>query len=209
MNIQAKIIAALLIAATLLCGQAFGQKFILGIKTGADFDQTSGSNLNSNFNGYFVAGAYTGLRVNKVKFQVEALFGQSRVTTNDNFINAYGDYVSANANTIKNGTFKINELHMPVILGFNIIPKLLWLHIGPQYSGVVSIDDVDGFLKDGKKVFKSGYLSGLAGLELQLPFNLNIGARYIVGISDRNNTNVPDTWRTNHIQAHIGFSFLK
>ncbi len=103
----------------------------------------------------------------------------------------------------------MNELSIPVLVGFNILPKLLWLQAGPQYTGVVSINDVDGFVKETKDVFKSGYLSGVVGAELELPFSLNAGVRYIFGISDRNNTNVNETWRSSHFQIHVGYSFMK
>ena len=209
-----KILKPTIAAAILLCSSLFtpkvqAQSLILGIKAGATFDKTQGKNLDSKFSGYFLGGAYAGVRFTAIKVQAELLFSQSKVTTGDNFKNAFGNYVSGAASGIKEGTFKMNELSIPVLVGFNILPKLLWLQAGPQYTGVVSINDVDGFVKETKDVFKSGYLSGVVGAELQLPFSLNAGLRYIFGISDRNNTNVNETWRSSHFQIHVGYSFLK
>lgn len=210
MNILKPTIAA----AMLLCSSLFTQKtqaqsLILGIKAGATFDKTQGDNLDGKFSGYFLGGAYAGVRFTAVRVQAELLFSQSRVYTGDNFGSAFKDYVTGAGAGIKEGTFKMNELSIPVLVGFNVVPKLLWLQAGPQYTGVVSVKDVNGLVRETKDVFKNGYLSGVVGAELQLPFSLNAGLRYIFGISDRNNTNVNETWRTSHFQLHVGYSFLK
>jgi hypothetical protein len=202
----------LTIASALLCfacsTQTQAQNLLLGIKVGANFDKTQGKNLDGDFSGYFMGGAYLGVKMTKIKIQADVLFSQSRITTGDNFGNAFSNYVSDNGKALKEGTFKMNELSIPVTVGFNILPKLLWIHAGPQYTGVVSIDDVNGFVKETKNVFKNGYLSGVVGAELELPFHLNAGVRYIFGISDRNNTDVSDSWRTSHFQVHVGYAFL-
>lgn len=201
--------------AALLCPLLFAtygagaQSLILGIKAGANFDKTQGAHLDSKFNGSFLGGAYAGVRMSKIRVQAEFLFSQSKVTTGDNFNAAFNNYIDSAKRGIKNGTFKMNELFIPVTVGFNVLPKLLWVYAGPQYTSVVSISSANDFVKESKDVFKSGYLSGLVGAELELPFSLNAGVRYIFGISDRNNTNVSESWRTSHIQVHVGFSFLK
>ncbi len=191
----------------------YAQNLVLGIKAGGNFDKTQGDHLDEKFSGHFMGGAYLGVRFTKVKVQADVLFSQSKVTTGDNFLSGFGNYLTENGKAAlgksEDGTFKMNELSIPVTIGFNIVPKLLWIHAGPQYTGVVSINDVDGFVKETKNVFKNGYISGVVGAELELPFSLNAGLRYIFGISDRNNTDVPDSWRTSHFQVHVGFSFLK
>ncbi len=196
--------------ALFLCSSNFSQAqgLLLGLKAGVSFDKTQGKNLEGEFSGYFLAGAYAGVRFTNVRVKAEALFSRGTITTGDNFKDAFGSYLSQSASNIKDGTFKMNELSIPVLVGFQLIPKFLWIEAGPQYTGVVSIKDVDGFLRESKDVFKSGYLSGVVGAELQLPFNLNAGARYIFGISDRNNTNVSGAWRTSHIQVHVGIGLL-
>jgi hypothetical protein len=201
-------LAALLVV-FLFSSRTHAQSLILGIKAGANFDKTQGKNLDGKFSGNFLVGGYAGVRFTKIKVTADVLFSQSKITTGDNFGNAFGNYVNQNVSNIKDGKFKMSELSIPVLVGFNILPKLLWIQAGPQYTGVVSINDVNDFLKESKDVFKSGYLSGVVGAELELPFSLNAGLRYIFGISDRNNTNVNESWRTSHFQLHVGYSFLK
>lgn len=199
----------LLLAAGLLPYQSGAQNFRLGLKVGANMDRTAGDDLENSFNGFIFGGAYAGVQFTKVRVQAEALFSRSTITTSDNFKNAFKDYLSSSAQNLRNGTFRMNELSIPVMVGFNLVPKLLWIEAGPQYTAVVSIKDVDGFLAESERVFKTGYVSGMVGASLELPFSLNAGLRYVFGLSDRNNTDVPEHWKTSHIQLHVGYSFLK
>lgn len=200
---------ALLMTAFFQPNRAEAQNFRLGIKLGANMDRTAGDEIENKFNGFIFGGAYAGVKFTKVRVQAEALFSRSTITTSDNFKTAFKDYLSGSAQDLKNGTFKMNELSIPVMVGFNLVPKLLWIEAGPQYTAVVSVKDVDGFLAESKRVFKTGYVSGMVGASLELPFSLNAGLRYVFGLSDRNNTDVPEHWKTSHIQLHVGYSFLK
>jgi len=202
-------VAMAIVACSFLSFQSKAQDLRLGLKAGASFDKTQGRNLKNEFNGTILGGAFLGIDIKKVRVQGELLFSQSKITTGDNFKDAFGNYVDNSATSIRNGDFKMNELSVPVLVGFNILPKRLWLMAGPQYTGVVSIDDVHGLVRETKDVFKTGYLSGVVGAELELILGLNAGVRYVFGISDRNNTNVSESWRTSHIQVHLGFSFIK
>ncbi len=184
------------------------QKLLLGLKAGVNLDRTGGDHLDGKFAGSFLGGAFVGVKFSKIKVQGELLFSQGKVTTGDNFGSAFKGYLKNSVDSLKEGTFKMNELSIPIIVSLNVVPKLLWIHAGPQYTGVVSIKDVDGLVKGTKDVFKSGYLSGVVGAELELPFSLNAGVRYVFGISDRNNTNVSESWRTSHFQIHVGFNIL-
>lgn len=199
---------AVLLCSLLSAPYIHAQKLLLGVKAGVNMDRTGGDHLDGKFAGSFLGGAFVGVKMTKVKVQAELLFSQGKVSTGDNFGQAFDQYLKDGVSSAKEGTFKMNELSVPVLVGFNIVPKLLWIHAGPQYTGIVSIKDVDGLVKETKDVFKNGYLSGVVGAELELPFSLNAGVRYVFGISDRNNTDVPDSWRTSHIQLHVGFNIL-
>lgn len=193
----------------MLCStQINAQSLMLGLKAGVNLDRTGGDHLDGKFSGSFLGGAFGGVKFTAVKVQAELLFSQGKVTTGDNFKDAFGNYLSSSASGIKEGTFKMNELSIPVLVGYQLLPKLLWIEAGPQFTGVVSIKDVDGLVRESKDVFKTGYISGVVGASLDLPFHLNAGARYIFGISNRNNTDVPSSWKTSHFQLHVGYSFL-
>lgn len=188
---------------------ANAQKLYLGIKAGVNMDKTSGDHLEGDFNGYFLGGAYVGVKFTAIRIQGELLFTQSSITAGDNFKDAFGNYVKNVPSTIKNGSYKSSDLSIPITVGFNVVPKLLWVYAGPQYTGVVSTDNVDDFYDDSKDILKKGYVSGVIGADVSLPFHLNAGARYIFGLSDRNNTNIGDSWKTHQIQLHVGFTILE
>jgi len=194
---------------TLAFHKSNAQNLRLGIVAGANMDKTSGKDLAGKFKGNFTGGVFVGGGSNKIRVQADLLFSQGTITTGDNFKDAFGNYINENAGSVKSGTFKMNELSIPLTLGINLLPKMLWFEIGPQYTAVVSIKDKNSFLTETERVFKKGYVSGVAGLSLELPFSLNVGVRYIMGITDRNNTEVNDAWRTNHIQVRVGWSLFK
>lgn len=185
-----------------------GPGLLLGLKAGVNFDQTQGSHLDGSFDGYFIGGGFVGIKMNKVKVQGELLFSQNTIATGDNFKSAFFQYLSTNGQQLRNGEFKMDELSIPIFVAYNLIPKFLWLEAGPQYTSIISIKNKDDFIRDTKDVFKSGYLSGLVGVSLNLPLHLTLGGRYIFGLSDRNNTEVSDRWRTNQYQITLGYNFL-
>jgi hypothetical protein len=201
-------IATALMACLCTATTTHAQKIYLGIKAGANFDKTNGDHLDGSFQGHILGGVYGGVRFSMVRIQAELLFTQSTVTTGDNFSQAFGQYVNNGVSNVKNGNFKTSELAIPVTVGVNIVPKLLWICAGPQYTGVVSTKNVDQFFNDSKDIVNKGYMSGVVGAELELPFKLNAGVRYIFGLSDRNNTDVNESWKTNQFQLHVGFTIL-
>lgn len=187
--------------------QAQETHFRLGIKAGVDFDRNEGVHLKEEFKGYFLGGAYLGFQVFRVRIQAEALFSQNTITTGPNFKEAFKNYISENGERLSSGTFKVNELSIPLIFGYSLIPHGLWIEVGPQYTSVISVNDVDEFLKDVDQVLETGYVSGLVGLGIELPLNLNLDVRCIFSISDRNQADVPEHWRNERIQAAIGLTF--
>lgn len=186
---------------------SIAQTPVVGLHVGANMDQTIGKDLKGKFNGTFLVGLYGGLRFKKVGVNAELNFSQTTITTGDNFRNAFGNYIKSSASNVKEGTFKLNELSIPVLISYNVYSRL-WIQLGPQYTAVVSIKDKNEFLNAPKEVFKTGYISGVAGLWVDLPFHLKVSGRYIFGISDRNNSTVDQTWRTGQVQLAVGYSFL-
>lgn len=188
--------------------KSYAQSPMLGLRVGLNLDNTSGDDIENKFHAFFLGGIYAGIKFEKISIQAEGYFTQTRVSAGDNFGNAFKNYLKQGATNVKDGDFKMNELSIPVLVGFKVAPRL-WLQAGPQFTSVVSIKDKDDLLKETKDVFKSGYVSGVVGAWVDLPFHLNASARYIFGISDRNSADdVPATWRTSHIQLSVGLKLL-
>ncbi|MDR3681406.1 MAG: porin family protein [Flavipsychrobacter sp.] len=166
-------------------------KFDLGIKAGVNYEQLNGSGVSSDYNPGFQGGIFMGLRKKRIGVQLEGLVSFSKYNLMD---------------SLHNGEFKATYINIPLLFEYKVIP-LLWLQIGPQYSGIVSVQSPNGFVGDAKNIFKSGTGSGVVGLELKLPLHINVGARYILGITDLNN-NGGDAWKQRVFQIHAGLAFL-
>lgn len=194
---------------SLLPGKSNAQKIYIGAKAGVNFSKVDGDYLNSDFKGYFLGGAVVGLKAASFRVQGELLFTQSSLTTGDNFGDAFSGYLTNAGKSLKNGTFKQSELAVPITVGFNIVPKLLWISAGPQFSGVVSTTDASEFVNDTKSIVKKGYVSGVVGAEVELPFKLNAGVRYVFGLSDMNKiSDVNASWKSSQVQVHVGVTLF-
>lgn len=183
----------------------------LGVKLGANFAKLNSDSWDKGYKAGFLGGIYSGIHTKKIGLQVEALFNQARyTTTGTEFYNAYkgipGFFKNA-ADSAVNGTINVNYVSIPILLHVKFIGNS-WLQLGPQFSSVLSVKDKDDLLKDAKGMFKSGDISGVIGIWLNLPLNLNVGARYIIGFSDLDNTTVSQSWKSRTIQIHIGYNIF-
>jgi len=197
------------LAGLLFTAESNAQKLYIGAKAGVNLNKTSGDHLDGDFKGHFLGGAVVGLKFTAVRVQGELLFTQTSLTTGDDFGSAFGNYLTAAGKSLKNGTFKQSELAVPVTVGFNLVPKLLWISAGPQFSGIVSTTDASEFVNDTKSIVRKGYVSGVVGAEVELPFKLNAGVRYVFGLSNMNKiSDVDASWKSSQIQLHVGVTLF-
>ena len=171
----------------------FIPKPVLGIKLGANFNQLSGSDFQKAYKPGILAGAFGGVEWKKFGFRVEAMVNSAK-------------YDFSYTGT-QDGSFKNLYLDIPVLFELKVIPRL-WLQIGPQYSDIMSVKNPD--VDNPKQYFKSSDVSGVLGLEARLPLHFVVGARYILGFSNINQSvsGYSETWNTRTIQLYVGFRFL-
>jgi hypothetical protein len=184
----------------------------LGIKAGANFAQLKGKSWDDGYKASFLGGVFGGVRIKKVGVQVEAFFSQTKyTTTGKKFYDIYhtdpGVVFNPIIDSAKENSFNVGYINIPILFQYNVLP-MLWVQLGPQYSGIVTVNDPDELVQDSKALFKNGSFSGVVGLEAKLPFKLVVGARYVFGLSSINNTTVSGAWQQNVIQGYLGFSFL-
>lgn len=179
-------------------------KVDLGIKVGANFSKLDGKTWKEAYQGGVLGGIFVGVHRNKIGVSAEALFSQTKYEINSPLPTSF---YNNPADTGKSFNVRASYLNIPVLFNYKLF-SMAWIQIGPQYSGIVSLQDKDALVKDAKGLFKGGDISGVIGLQINLPVKLNIGARYILGFSDQNNTGVGDAWKNRTIQLHIGYSFL-
>jgi hypothetical protein len=65
----------------------------------------------------------------------------------------------------------------------------------------------ESLLQNGKNAFKSGDFSVLAGLQLQV-LKFRIYGRYAVGLSNLNDIDKMDSWKSQSIQIGIGVAIF-
>jgi hypothetical protein len=182
----------------------------LGVKVGANFAKLDGETWQTGYKAGFMGGIYGAVKVKKIGGQIEALLSQANyTTTSGKFYNVYGPLFKNAADSAKEGHINVTYLNVPVLFNYKLLGNA-WIHLGPQFSTVLSVRDKDGILRDPESIFKNGAVSGVVGATLNLPLGLNVGVRYIFSFSDENNVNVPaaDSWKNRTIQAHIGYNIF-
>lgn len=77
-----------------------------------------------------------------------------------------------------------NYVNVPVLLRYDI-NDMFSVHAGPQFGILVSADEeFDGDKEDIKDDFKTTDIGVAVGAEADLPANLGVGVRYIIGVSN-------------------------
>jgi hypothetical protein len=178
----------------------------LGIKIGGNFSYLDGKSWDNGIKSNLLGGVYAGIKGLRVGIQAEALFSQSDYTTGSSFHDVYSDYYNNIGDSLKNGSFRVNKLSIPILLQLKISGGL-WLQLGAQFSGIVSVDDKDKLLHDAKSIFTQNNIAGIGGLTWNLG-KFNIGARYLFDFSNINNTNVDEVWKQHILQVHVGVKIL-
>ncbi len=190
-------------------------KVDVGLKVGVNFNQVNGDYWNNGYKANLMAGAYLFYKGGMAGISIEPLYTQSTFVTGQGFGDLYADFYQSTADTIQKGTFQLNYYNVPVLLNIKILPRI-WLQLGPQFSGVLSVKDNDHLLKDAESFFSKAMISGVGGLWINLPAGITISGRYVLGLNDininsntmTNNKTIEDQWKQKMLQVGIGFTFL-
>jgi len=212
-----KHLLTLLLTAVLFPASSQAQRldFDLGLKLGANFSNINGKYWQNGYKANLLGGAFLGVNAKRIGVQLEGIFSQSTYVTGDRFNEIYSDILQTGKDSIKGGSFKVNHLSIPVLLNIRLFSRAM-IQVGPQFSGVVAVNDRDELVKDASELFKSSF-DGVIGLWLNLPARLNIGARYVIGLSNINKSDgtnsstgqqIDDAWKHRTLQLHIGYSIL-
>jgi hypothetical protein len=178
---------------SLLTTAIFAQGFKVGVKGGATINKLSGQSFKDQFSfGYHVGGFATIGLTPKLSIQPEVLFNQINVDTSSSFSTVY------QFNKLNKAQLKY--LTIPVLLNYNT-SKLLSLQLGPQFGILMNKDKT--FVQNGKNAFKSGDLSMLGGVQLNLT-KLKIYGRYAIGLSNINDIDNKEKWTNQSIQVGLG-----
>lgn len=176
------------IAATTVSAQ--GVK--LGLKAGANVYKIDGKSFTNEFKwGYHLGGMAELMFTKKWGIQPEVLFFQSYTKTGYSFDTLYN---AINPGTLK--SVKLDQLAIPILINWRPI-SILTFQAGPQFSVMMSKDQ--NLLQNGKEAFKNGNVDILGGVQLNLLF-LRIYGRYGLGLTNINNIDARDKWKSSTIQ---------
>ena len=191
MKVKLLIISAL----TLCTNLTFAQGFKIGVKVGASVNKITGQSFNNQFSfGYHIGGFATIKISEKIGIQPEVLINQTNVDTSSKFSDIY-------AFNKVNGV-KLNQLSIPLLLNYSP-NKFVSFQAGPQYSILMNKDKT--FIANGKDAFKTGDFSMLGGLQLNIT-KIRVYARYAVGLSNLNDIDNKEKWKSQSVQLGVGFT---
>jgi hypothetical protein len=166
----------------------------LGVKAGANIAKLSGRAFSDGFQWGFSAGAFAELNVtSKWGIQPEVLFSQTQTQT----ANAFEEIIPQGYNDLK---VTLNYISIPILLSYRPIP-ILSLQIGPQF-GILMNPDVT-VANNTVNAFKSGDFAMVGGAQVNLG-PVKGGVRYILGLTNINDVNNADTWKTQNFQIYLG-----
>ncbi|MEO6730784.1 MAG: porin family protein [Ferruginibacter sp.] len=186
-----------LFLSTLIFSAAHSQGFHLGIKGGANVNKLTGKSFSDEFSfGYHLGGfAEIGLS-KKISIQPEVVFNQINQDTASKFSQVYKlDNLSK---------VKLNYLSIPILLNYKA-SDFLSLQVGPQFG--ILMDQNAKLVQNGKDAFKKGDFSMLGGVQLKFS-SVRIYGRYALGLSNLNDIDNSDKWKSQSFQVGIGLAIL-
>ena len=180
---------------SILCTTSFSQGLKIGIKGGATINKLSGKSFNEKFSFGYHIGGFAELGIGKKwAIQPEVLFNQTNVDTSSTFSSIY--------RFNKVSQVKLQYLSIPLLLDYKA-NNLITLQAGPQFGILMNKNNT--LVQNGKAAFKSGDLSLLGGLQLKL-LGFRFYGRYVIGLSNLNDIDNKDKWKSQSIQLGIGIA---
>ena len=128
--------------------------------------------------------------------QPEVMFSQTNTTTTATFEDLY----KISSKELKD--VKLNYLSIPLLLSFRPV-SFFTFQAGPQFS--ILMNDHKNFLENGKEAFSNGDFSMVGGAQINI-LRLRVYGRYVVGLSNINDIDNQDKWKSQAIQVGVGFA---
>lgn len=176
--------------------------FRIGAKAGVNINKITGQSYKSGFNYNYLLGGFMQFNFSKTfGLQPEINFVQSSSQFTNDASDVYNDLFEGGSQK----KAKLDYIKIPVLLNINVGPsKRVKLQLGPQIGGLLkeTVDD----LKNNETIFKKSDWSAVGGLWIQIPF-INLGARYELGLTNLNDIDNQQKWKSQAFTIFAGFTF--
>ncbi len=180
---------------TIVGSAAMAQKIHVGFKGGANINKLTGKSFSDQFSfGYHAGGFFSVGLGKKFAVQPEILFNQINVDTSSAFSTVY--------QFNKVDKVQLRYLSVPILLNYKPF-KYLTLQAGPQFG--ILTNKSKTLMDNGRDAFKSGDFSMLGGVQVNIS-HLNIYGRYAVGLSNLNDIDSQEKWKSQSVQIGIGLT---
>lgn len=174
---------------------AIAQKFHIGVKAGANINKLTGQSFSDQFSfGYHAGGFFSVGLGKKFAIQPEILFNQVNIDTSGSFSSVY------KFNQVDK--IQLRYLSVPILLNYKPI-RFITLQAGPQFG--VLMNKSKTLVENGRDAFKAGDFSMLAGAQVNIG-HLNIYGRYAVGLSNLNDIDSKEKWKSQSFQIGLGLT---
>lgn len=175
--------------------------FRIGAKGGININKIQGQSYKQGFNYNYLLGGFMQFNFGRLGLQPEVNFVQSTSEFSKDANNVYNDLFAGGSQK----RAKLNYIKVPLLLNINVgLSKHVKLQVGPQFSGLLK-QTVDSLRAD-KNFFKTSDFSAVGGIWIQLPF-INLGARYELGLTNVNDIDNKEKWKSQAFTIFAGFTF--
>ena len=169
----------------------------VGIKGGVNVTKVDGMSFKDEFKFGYHLGGFAQIKLgDKWQIQPEVLFNQYNTRADTSLGNVF------NPSNLKD--VQLNYLTIPLLLNYTPA-KIITFQAGPQYG--ILLDKHKNLFENGKDAFKSGDLSILGGVQVNIS-NFRIGARYFIGLADINDVGKSDKWKNQGFQLSVGLRII-
>jgi hypothetical protein len=176
--------------------------FRVGFNAGININKIQGKSFNDEFSYNYGLRGFMQLNFSrKLGVQPEVSFIQASSEQSNDFSDIYDD-ISLGGSQLK---ARLSYLKVGSMLNLNVGPtQRIKLQFGPQWGMLLS-EKVDS-LKTTQNIFKNGDFSLAGGIMFQLPL-VHFGGRFEQGLSNINDIDNRDKWRSQSFQLFVGITF--
>jgi Outer membrane protein beta-barrel domain len=177
---------------------AQGIKF--GPKLGANMGKIDGKGFDESYSLGYHVGGFVQININKKwGIQPEVLWNQVSADTVSGFKALYQNLGNQSSNF---NNLKLNYLSIPILLNYSPV-KAITFQAGPQFG--ILLDKNNTLLQNGGNAFKTGDLSLLGGVQVNL-LKLRLYGRYVIGLNDISDVGSSEKWRNQGFQLGVGIA---